>query len=495
MTQAAEAAAAAVEHTSLLDLPELSGMDGANFMDLLSGHMTMENLLLQGFMIAVSCLLGYVLARRLNAWIHSRTQKWDAQWAQGSQEQNAVLAGSAQRLQKFFAAVVRQVSFSLLSWLFMVFGSFLLVKTLDVGAQSLILARVATHILFAFAVVSLTSAFFTEMLGQRGIHAPGLQRLIKAVFWVLVILNFFGFLDDIIAAMETTKIPFGGANVTLWACLVALCTVLITLAAADWLADLADSFLAKSSLSPSLQLVFARIVRILLVIVAVIVALSTVGLDLSILSVFSGALGVGLGFGLQKIASNYVSGFIILLDRSVKIDDLVEVAGFRGRITQINTRFTVVRNNDGVECIVPNESFVTSVVQNFSYTEEASVQYISISVAYGADVRRALAIMLEEGMRERPRIVKDRRGWAYVDSFADSGINLKLGFWVQDPAKGTAGLKTEISLAIYDRFSKEGIEIPYNRLEVVLRDQKVPLKVDVADERAAAPKAVVGPAA
>lgn len=491
MTQATEAgvAAAAADRGPLLDQQQLSGMDGANLIDQLSGQLTMESLLLQGLVIVVSCLLGYVLARRLNAWIDRRSQRLDAEREALAHERNPALMKSAQHLQKFFVAVIHQVSFSLVSWLFLVFGSFLLVKTFDLSASSLVLARILTHILFAFAVVSLTSAFFTEVLGQRGIHAPGLQRLIKTVFWVLVILNFFGFLDDIIVAMETTKIPFGGANVTLWACFVALCTVLLTLAAADWLADVADSFLSKSALSPSLQIVFARIVRIVLVVVAVIVALSTVGLDLSILSVFSGALGVGLGFGLQKIASNYVSGFIILLDRSVKIDDLVDVSGFRGRITQINTRYTVVRNNDGVECIVPNENFVTNTVLNFSYTEEANVQYITISVAYGADVRRALEIMLEEGMRERPRIVKGRKGWAYVDAFADSGINLKLGFWVHDPAKGTAGLKTEISLAIYERFNAEGIEIPYNRLDVVLRDQNAPLKVDLGRSMTETPEA------
>ena len=134
-----------------------------------------------------------------------------------------------------------------------------------------------------------------------------------------------------------------------------------------------------------------------------------------------------------------------------------------------------VRNNDGGENIVPNESFVTSAVLNHSYTESTSVQYIDISVAYDADVERALAIMLEEGMRARPRIDTGRRGWAYLDTFGDSGINLRLGFWVKDPVNGVAGLKTAISLAILKRFAEEGIEVPYNQLEVNLR------KVDVGE--------------
>lgn len=191
---------------------------------------------------------------------------------------------------------------------------------------------------------------------------------------------------------------------------------------------------------------------------------------MTILSVFGGALGVGLGFGLQKIASNYVSGFIILLDKSIKIGDLVTVGGFRGKVVEINTRFTVVRSLDGIENIVPNEAFVTSAVLNHSYTDEANTQYVAVTIDFNADVDRALAVMLEEVSRDRPRIVKGRKPWAYVDSFGDSGINLKAAFWLADPVNGSVGIKTAITLDIVRRFREEGIRIPYNRLEVVMLD-------------------------
>ena len=132
---------------------------------------------------------------------------------------------------------------------------------------------------------------------------------------------------------------------------------------------------------------------------------------------------------------------------------------------------------------------MTSPVKNHSYTEEACVQYVEISVAYGANVKRALEIMLEEGMRERPRIVKGRRGWSYLDSFGDSGINLKLGFWVKDPVNGVAGLKTQVATAILERFNAEGIEVPYNRLEINLREVQagaVRVKLEKGDEAAQA---------
>ena len=300
------------------------------------------------------------------------------------------------------------------------------------------------------------------------------MKFIKVIFWGLVILQFLGILGPAIDWLDSTHLPIG-QNVTIWRCLVALFTVFITLWIANGLAGLLDALImSQEAFSANLRVAISRVTRIALFIIAIIMALNAVGFDLAVLSIFGGAVGVGLGFGLQKIASNYVSGFIILIDRSIKIGDLVEAAGFRGRVTQINTRYTVVRNNDGIECIVPNENFVTSPVVNHSYTEEAAVQYISISIAYDADIDRALAIMLEEGMRERPRIVPGRKGWSYLESFGDSGINLKLGFWVKDPVNGTAGLRTAISKAIYQRFVEEGIEVPYNRLEINLRDAQAP---------------------
>ena len=252
---------------------------------------------------------------------------------------------------------------------------------------------------------------------------------------------------------------------------MAVVSVLLTLAVANWILPIINQFIqGAQNLTPNLKVVLSRIVTVLFLILAVIIGLGTVGIDLTILSVFGGALGVGLGFGLQKIASNYVSGFIILLDKSIKIGDLVTVGGFRGKVVEINTRFTVVRSLDGIENIVPNEAFVTSAVLNHSYTDEANTQYVAVTIDFNADVDRALAVMLEEVSRDRPRIVKGRKPWAYVDSFGDSGINLKAAFWLADPVNGSVGIKTAITLDIVRRFREEGIRIPYNRLEVVMLD-------------------------
>lgn len=434
-------------------------------------RLSWENVVLQLALIAGAMLLGWMASRAVN----KRVEQIPAP------ERNRRYV---RHLRNIFVEFIENISFSFISGSLLALGCYFMVMSLGYAANTLILCRVAYNVLFAFALLSLILALIQEIMGEHVI-SNGMRRTVVILFWILVVLQFFGVLGEVVRFMESTKIPFGGENVTVWTCFVAVLTVILTLGVANWLSGIADALISSSSnLSPNLRLAVSRVVRIVLFVVAVIIGLSSVGIDLTVLSVFGGALGVGLGFGLQKIASNYVSGFIILLERSVKIGDLVEVGGFKGRVTQINTRFTVVRNNDGIENIVPNETFVTSSVLNHSFTEEASVQYVSISVAYGADVKRALAIMLEEGMRERPRIVKGRRGWAYLDSFGDSGINLKLGFWVKDPVNGVAGLKTEIATTILERFNAEGIEVPFNQLEINIRKAdvgEIPVKVSKQD--------------
>ena len=419
-------------------------------------HLSWENVILQLIAVLVSAGLGFWLSRRVNRLVDKWTPELGAK-------------GMAAYGRRFVVGFTHNVSFSLLAGSILALVVYVIVKMTDYSAQSMVIARVAYNIFYAYALLSLLMAFLHGGMGLR-VLTPGVRRVVTITFWVLAVLQFFGILTDVISYLDSTVIPIGGGSMTVWMLFVAIVSVLLTLGIANWLASMINQLIdGLDTLSDNIKVVLKRVITVTFMVLAVIIALGTVGIDLTILSVFGGALGVGLGFGLQKIASNYISGFIILLDKSIKIGDLVTVAGFRGRVTEINTRFTVVRNADGVESIVPNESFVTSSVLNHSYSEHASVQYVDISVAYDADVERALAIMLEEGMRPRPRIDTERRGWAYLDTFADSGINLRLGFWVKDPVNGTAGIKTEIAIAILKRFKEEGIEVPFNQLEINLR--------------------------
>ncbi len=174
---------------------------------------------------------------------------------------------------------------------------------------------------------------------------------------------------------------------------------------------------------------------------AILISLSLVGIDVTVLGVFGGALGVGLGFGLQKIASNYVSGFIILIDRSLRIGDTINVSGLTGMVTQIRTRYTVVRGLDGIETLIPNEKLITDVVQNQSSYLTRGYAKAAVQIAYASDLEKAMTL-LAEAAKDVPRVLQEPAPTPYLVSFGTDGINLELGFWIENAAQGTSGVRS-----------------------------------------------------
>lgn len=436
-----------------------------DFFDRLFANLTWENVFAQICVVVLAFVLGNILSKRFRILAE--------RWRPGPEQKGIVV-----NLKHLGIGLLENVAFGFIAGSVIALSAYIMVAVADYPPNSLVVCRIFYNLFYAYSFLSIVTCFLQATIGKH-IITPSLRKSVSTIFWCLAVLQFFGVLGELVNILDATKIPIGKGDMTLWKLLIAAFSVLLTLGVANWLSSIVAQFIdGAESLSANQKVVLTRVFSVLLMVLAVIIGLGTVGIDLTILSVFGGALGVGLGFGLQKIASNYISGFIILLDKSIKIGDLVQVGAFRGKVTEINTRFTVVRSADGIENIVPNETFVTTAVQNLSYTDGAVIQYVDISVAYGANVERALQIMLEEASKERPRIVKGRKGWAYVDSYADSGINLKLGFWLADPVNGSSSIKTEIGLAVYRRFQEENIEIPYNRLEIVLRDALVPIRVE-----------------
>ena len=427
------------------------------FFETLTAGMTWSSLVLQIIAVICAFILGWWGSRAFTEWLEKRRPSADD-------------FGVVNHIKHLAYGLLENVSFGLIAGSSLALAAWLIVTLGDEPSRSLVICRIFYSIFYAFSVLSVVMAFVQASIG-RSIITRGVQRAVTVIFWCFAVLQFFGVLSDLVDYLDALRIPIGKGDMTVWKAFMAVISVLLTLAVANWISAIINQFIqGAQNLTPNLKVVLSRIVTVLFLILAVIIGLGTVGIDLTILSVFGGALGVGLGFGLQKIASNYVSGFIILLDKSIKIGDLVTVGGFRGKVVEINTRFTVVRSLDGIENIVPNEAFVTSAVLNHSYTDEANTQYVAVTIDFNADVDRALAVMLEEVSRDRPRIVKGRKPWAYVDSFGDSGINLKAAFWLADPVNGSVGIKTAITLDIVRRFREEGIRIPYNRLEVVMLD-------------------------
>ncbi len=294
------------------------------------------------------------------------------------------------------------------------------------------------------------------------------ERSFAFIAWCVAALYILGLLPEFIELLESVSFNIGKEKLDLWLIVQGIGAVLTTLLVALWLGGIADArLMSAQGIDGNLRLVFSRLLRALLILLAVLVSLPLVGIDLTALSVFGGALGVGLGLGLQRIAANYVSGFIILLDRSIRIGNLIEVAGMRGVVTRITTRYTLLRGMTGVEMIVPNETLVSSAISNETFTDPKIRIATQLQVAYSTDPERAMGILVEAA-RAQPRVLVDPPPKAFLVAFADSGITLELGFWVADPEQGSLQTKSDIHLAIWQAFKESGIEIPFPQREVRL---------------------------
>jgi small-conductance mechanosensitive channel len=304
-----------------------------------------------------------------------------------------------------------------------------------------------------------------------GSFLSGSERVVAGLVWGALALHILGFLTDVVAFLEGVSFSVGKQRLSLLLVLQALFLVLATILAALWAASAIESRLMRSqTLDTSLRVVFARVSRALLILVAILVVLPLVGIDLTVLSVFGGALGVGLGFGLQKIASNYVSGFIILLDRSIRIDDYVSVGDFYGKVIGITTRYVVLRNPDGREAIVPNEQLIAGTVISHTHTDRNLRLAIQVQVGYGTDVDHVLDV-LKQVARAHERVLDSPAPAALLLDFAESGINLEVGFWINDPESGRKNVRSDISREILRALRRENIEIPYPRREIRIVSQ------------------------
>ncbi|MEK7877357.1 MAG: mechanosensitive ion channel domain-containing protein [Pseudomonadota bacterium] len=246
--------------------------------------------------------------------------------------------------------------------------------------------------------------------------------------------------------------------------------VIAVLLIAWWVGRVLEArLMAAHSMDMTLRVMLTKLLRAVLVLFALLVALPAVGIDLTALSVFGGALGVGIGFGLQKIASNYISGFIILFDRSVKIGDLVTVDNRVGEVKTMTARYVVVRSLDGAEAIIPNETMITSTVVNHSYSDRMVCVAIPVQISYRSDLDAAMQVLVEAALAH-PRALKDPAPGVLITAFADNGINLELGVWIKDPEQGKAKMRSDIYHVVWRDFQARGIEIPYPQREVRLLD-------------------------
>lgn len=342
------------------------------------------------------------------------------------------------------------------------------------GFMPVHLLDLAVPLLVAMAAIRLIVYMLRQVFASGSLLA-GTERTIAWAVWIAVALYITGLGAEFGEFLDEIAFHVGKQRISLLVILHGLLTVAVTLLVTLWLGSaLERRVMGVQALDMSLRVVLTKVLRAGVIVVGVLIALPLVGIDLTVLSVFGGALGVGLGLGLQKIASNYVSGFIILLDRSVRIGDNITVDNRVGQVTEITTRYVVLKSPDGTEALIPNDTLVTSTVVNQSYTDRKLRVAIPVQVSYRSDLERAMAIMVAAA-KNQPRVLSEPEPSVSLKEFADSGINLELGAWIADPEEGRLNLVSAINLEIWREFRRQGIEIPYPQREVhLLGSQPLP---------------------
>lgn len=363
---------------------------------------------------------------------------------------------------------INRVLFPLSSLIFVYCGYLLLSHWQDVS-----LLKLAMTLLLAMAVIRLV------VYALRYIFNPGgwvrtMEGTVAGVVWLVLALHLIGVLPDILAALDGVRFTVGKGELTLLLLLQAMLIILVTLFGALWISRLIENrLMGAEQINMNVRVVLSKLVRIFFSLIAVLFALSAVGLDITLLSVFGGALGVGLGFGLQKIASNYASGFILLLDDSIHIGDIVTVDTHYGVVSELRSRYTVLRKLDNTEVIIPNETLISNVMINHSMTDRKVRVQLSLQVSYQTDLELAMQLMLEAASTQE-RVLRDPAPNALLRAFGDSGIDLMMNVWISDPENGTASLQSEIYLDIWRAFKKHNVSIPYPQREIRILNNQPP---------------------
>lgn len=307
---------------------------------------------------------------------------------------------------------------------------------------------------------SLATAWVVIALVTGLIRNQFVYRLVAISAWTIAALSILGLLAPTVEALNSVGIVFGGLRIT--PLLVIKTSVLLMLTL--WLASAAGDFLdrrlqASTDLTPSIQVLMGKLARLVLVTFAIVIVLSTVGIDLSALAFFTGAVGVGVGLGLQKIVSNLVSGIILLADKSIKPGDVISVGDHFGRVGNMGARYTSVDTRDGREYLIPNEDFITQRVANWTYSSDLVRLFVKFNTTYDSDPRKAIDAAVESATGIE-RVLKKPAPQCMLTAFGATSIEYELWFWIRDPAAGVANVKSDVLLALWDTLAHKGVRIP-----------------------------------
>lgn len=378
--------------------------------------------------ICVAWLSASTIAKRMNAFIEGESGHWLSDWKR---------------------EIIERVAPAL--FLTVLWAELLVFRQITWSSNTVVLGTAA----------KLTTAWILINLLASVIRNKFLFRLVSITLWIIAALSILRLLPTVTQWLEMKTLPFGDEPVSLLRALQALGLFAVLIWGVGFLSRLAEKGLLRSSdLSSSMQVLLSKLVRIILIIVAVVTALNAVGIDLTAFAVFSGAIGVGIGFGLQKTVSNFISGISLLLDRSIKPGDVISLGDSFGWISQLNTRYTSVVTSDGKEHLIPNENMITNEVINWSHSNNKVRIEIPFGVTYKADPHEVKKIV-EQHCSKHPRILKSPACLVHFDAFGDSSLNFFFRFWIADPSTGLVNIKSEILFSIWDALKEANIEIPY----------------------------------
>lgn len=317
------------------------------------------------------------------------------------------------------------------------------------------------------AAIDLVFAWICIRLASFAVRSQAVSVVIAIAAFTVAALSILDLYRPLVNGLR--KVPVfeaGSTHVSLWGVINASIVLVVLL----WLTRGVYRMLQRrigeaASLSPSLQVLLSQLLKVLLPAFAVMIALQSIGVDLTTLTVAFGAVGLGIGLGLQKVVSNFVSGLSLIIGKTIKPGDVLKYKDTYGTVTAMSARYVTLRTLGGIEHLVPNDYFVENGVENWSYTDAALCLTVSVGIAYDSDPHRALALC-REAAASVPRVLREPAPAAVVKAFADSAVNLDVYFWIADPAQGTTNVGSDVLLAIWDRFKAEGIAIPFPQRDV-----------------------------
>jgi small-conductance mechanosensitive channel len=397
-----------------------------------------------GVLLELGVLLACLALAYLVCWLIGRKQPPDSVW--------------------FGRAVVDGLLFPLLA-LVLVYGTSVTLA----HQHSVALLKLALPVLISLVGIRFLARVLTEVFPTWGL-ARLIEQLFSWLAWIAAVLWILDLLPPLLDEMDAIHVVFGKSKISLLSLLQGVLSSGVVLVLTLWIsAALEKRILSETVHDLSLRKVAANALRAALLLVGLIVALSAVGVDLTALSVIGGALGVGLGFGLQKLASNYVSGFVILFERSIRIGDTVRVDAFEGTVVDIKTRYTLIRALNGRESIVPNEKLITERIENLSLADPLILLSTDVTVGYDSNVDRVQQILVQAA-RDTPRVMADPEPGARLAKLGTDGLEFTLLFWIADPVNGQLNVRSDINLRILKGLREAGIEIPFPQRVVHLND-------------------------